>query len=110
MKNTREQLAMEIRRLLGELQTEYLELRRPARPDLAADRLGQASRTALGTRIESLNGLLERMKLADFDECEECGGAIDHKRLLAVPETRLCFRCKMSIEEAWARRGAARAW
>lgn len=41
---------------------------------------------------------LAKMATGSFGICEDCGEEIPHKRLLVVPEARLCANCQ-TIEE-----------
>lgn len=67
-----------------------------------------ATQEALKRRKRGLERLLERLGEDGFDTCEECGEPIGVKRMLAVPETRLCFGCKSLREEVWPMRTTAR--
>jgi DnaK suppressor protein len=58
-------------------------------------------------------GAIERLESGDINECEDCGGPIGVKRLLARPVTTLCIECKEEREreeavEAQVARGAGR--
>ncbi len=42
---------------------------------------------------------LRRLKKGKFGLCQQCGKAIRHKRLEAVPYARLCIKCKEEMEK-----------
>jgi DnaK suppressor protein len=44
--------------------------------------------------IKYLDAALERIKRHTYGRCLSCGALIDRERLLAVPHTQLCIRCK----------------
>jgi len=56
--------------------------------------------------ILAIDDALEKMREGTYGECEECGMRISNVRLHAIPQARLCIRCKRSEEER-ARRPAA---
>jgi DnaK suppressor protein len=49
--------------------------------------------------LGKINGALERLDAGTIDECEDCGEAINYKRLLARPVTTLCIDCKEEQEQ-----------
>ncbi len=42
---------------------------------------------------------LRRFKKGPFGLCEQCGKAVNRKRLEAVPYARLCIKCKEEMEK-----------
>jgi len=48
--------------------------------------------------LAKIESALERLENGTIDECEECGGEIGAKRLLARPVTTLCIECKEERE------------
>jgi len=103
-----EQLARGIRWNLAGIRAQMNALSAPEGAAVVDEALLGATLEALKRRAKGLEGLLERLGEDGFDECEECGEPIGFKRLLAMPETRLCFGCKSLREEAWPMRTAAR--
>jgi DnaK suppressor protein len=43
--------------------------------------------------LEAIEIALRRIAAGNYGYCERCDGAIGRQRLLAVPETNLCFAC-----------------
>lgn len=103
-----EQLARSIRWTLADIRAQMHTLSTPEGAAVVDEALLGATLEALKRRAQGLEGLLDRLGEDDFDACEECGEPIGVKRLLAMPETRLCFGCKSLREEAWPMRTAAR--
>jgi len=58
-------------------------------------RLRDRERKLLGKIKEAM----KRIDNGTFGICEECGGPIEEKRLLARPVTTLCIDCKTAAEE-----------
>jgi RNA polymerase-binding transcription factor DksA len=58
-----------------------------------------------GRRLERLNEALRRLYEApdQFGVCRECGEEITFERLDAVPEARVCVRCKRDEESGVGR-------
>ena len=55
----------------------------------------------LNDELQGIESLLSRIDHEEeFGICEECGEHIPHKRLLAVPEARLCINCQQELEES----------
>lgn len=48
--------------------------------------------------IEQIDLALRKMPLGDYGICEGCGDEISHKRLRAIPWTRLCIDCAREYE------------
>jgi len=44
--------------------------------------------------LTQIDQALERIENGTYGICRVCGKEIDHKRLQAVPTTRICFDCK----------------
>lgn len=49
--------------------------------------------------LSKIREAMKRLDDGSIEECEECGGEIAFKRLLARPVTTLCIDCKESAEE-----------
>lgn len=49
--------------------------------------------------LAKIKEAMKRIEAGTFGICEECGGEIDEKRLLARPVTTLCIDCKTVAEE-----------
>lgn len=55
----------------------------------------------LNIELQGIENLLSRVNHEEeFGVCEACGVHIPHKRLLAVPEARLCINCQQELEES----------
>lgn len=71
--------------------------------DLGTDRFEQALSLALleneSTALREVDLALERMDEGTYGACEDCGNPIGKARLRALPQARLCRRCK-SLEES----------
>jgi CBS domain-containing protein len=61
------------------------------------------------SRLDAIDGALERAKRGRFGICELCQGRIPATRLRAIPETSLCVRCARATADAGERRIEARA-
>lgn len=48
--------------------------------------------------LEKIEEALKKIEEGTFGICEDCGKKIEHKRLLARPETTLCIECKIKQE------------
>jgi len=48
----------------------------------------------LETRLRDVNLALEKIEKGEYGKCEKCGKDIEEARLEAVPEARLCIKCK----------------
>lgn len=70
--------------------------------DVASQEVNQSFKIRLREREEKLlkkiDVALERMKTGDFGICEDCGEAIEIKRLVARPVTTFCIDCKSRQE------------
>ena len=51
-----------------------------------------------GDQIMELREALQRLHRGDYGICEGCGGRIARPRLEALPEARLCIKCKEQEE------------
>jgi DnaK suppressor protein len=71
--------------------------------DVASQEVNQSFKIRLREREEKLlkkiDVALNRMKEGDFGVCEDCGEAIEVKRLMARPVTTFCIDCKSRQEE-----------
>ena len=48
----------------------------------------------LELRLKDVNLALEKVEKGKYGKCEKCGKEIEEKRLEAVPEAKLCMKCK----------------
>jgi DnaK suppressor protein len=55
--------------------------------------------------ISKVNHALEKLEKGGFGICEECGGEISEKRLLARPVATMCIDCKREQEIMERRKG-----
>ena len=71
--------------------------------DVASQEVNQSFKIRIREREEKLlkkiDSALERIKAGDFGACDDCGKAIEVKRLMARPVTTLCITCKNRQEE-----------
>jgi DnaK suppressor protein len=71
--------------------------------DVATQEVNQSFKIRLREREEKLlkkiDSALERIDGGDFGRCDDCGQAIEVKRLMARPVTTLCITCKSRQEE-----------
>lgn len=77
--------------------------RAPARPHRAADDFGRHFGRIAGTKARELGEIIAAMRRLDhgrYGICVHCGGAIDDRRLTALPETRMCEPCTEPAEQA----------
>jgi RNA polymerase-binding transcription factor len=51
-----------------------------------------------GRELRALEQALSRMNDGTYGECEECGDAIDPRRLEVQPSSRWCIRCASKLE------------
>jgi len=49
---------------------------------------------ALELRLADINKALEKIKNGTYGQCENCAGEMDPRRLEAMPEARLCLKCR----------------
>lgn len=49
---------------------------------------------ALETKLKDINLTLEKIKNNHYGKCEKCKQEIEEKLLEALPETKLCLKCK----------------
>lgn len=49
---------------------------------------------SLELKLKDVNSALEKIKNGDYGTCEKCGKEIEEERLKAVPEAKLCMKCK----------------
>jgi DnaK suppressor protein len=67
--------------------------------EIAADEVEEYSRLlplehTLEIRLKNVTSALEKIKKGKYGVCEKCGKNISLKRLQAVPEAKLCLKCK----------------
>lgn len=66
--------------------------------DLATDELSRELDARISMRqhkqIKEIEDALERVKLGEYGECEDCGDPIPEARLKLFPAARLCVRCQ----------------
>jgi RNA polymerase-binding transcription factor DksA len=55
-------------------------------------------RGQLEARLRELNDAQNRLMEGGYGRCVDCGGAIDSRRLRAVPEAALCITCQKYVE------------
>jgi len=48
--------------------------------------------------LREINAALSRLKDGVYGKCVVCGKSIDEKRLLAIPEAKMCIACKAKQE------------
>lgn len=48
----------------------------------------------LELKLKDVDSALEKMKNGNYGICEKCAKEIEEKRLEAVPEAKLCMKCK----------------
>ncbi|MFW6180568.1 MAG: TraR/DksA family transcriptional regulator, partial [Spirochaetota bacterium] len=48
--------------------------------------------------LEDIKDALKRIEEGVYGKCLSCGKSIEEKRLIAIPETKLCIDCKMKQE------------
>jgi len=70
--------------------------------DHTATELEQSMRMRLRNRealfMKKIDDALERIRMGSFGECEDCGEAIEARRLEARPTTTHCVACKEESE------------
>ncbi len=49
---------------------------------------------SLELKLKDVNLALEKIEKGKYGKCEKCGKRIEEKRLEAVPEAKLCMKCK----------------
>jgi DnaK suppressor protein len=54
---------------------------------------------ALERRLDSINDALRSLEKGTYGICERCGNEIDPARLEALPDARLCIKCKTLLEK-----------
>ena len=71
--------------------------------DVASEEVNQSFKIRLREREEKLlkkiDSALGRIDGGDFGRCDDCGQAIEVKRLMARPVTTSCITCKSRQEE-----------
>ena len=70
---------------------------------MASQEVNQAFKIRLREReqklLKKIDSALERVEDGSFGTCDDCGEAIEVKRLMARPVTTLCIECKSRQEE-----------
>lgn len=49
---------------------------------------------ALELKLNATNDALEKIEKGTYGKCDNCGEEIPVKRLEAIPETKICLKCK----------------
>ena len=107
-KNVRQHLESEHKRLTEELvnlqtSASTSDERREGSPfgkreEEATEALELEKRLALENRIRqeisAVEHALEKFEKGTYGKCENCGKAIDPERLEALPQAKLCVKCK----------------
>jgi DnaK suppressor protein len=95
------------RRENGSVPTEELLPQGAEMIDMAQslEQLGRDTTLAEAERREliAIERALAKLKAGDFGACEDCGEDIPPRRLLALPEARLCAHCQTFEERQNAR-------
>jgi DnaK suppressor protein len=73
-------------------------------PDIYEREKNLALLQRLEQKLGSINRALRLQQKGDYGICERCGQQIDPERLVVLPDTTLCLKCKQDIERL-ARRG-----
>lgn len=50
-------------------------------------------------KLQEIDEALKRIEEGIYGKCVVCGKEIDEKRLLALPETKMCITCKSAEEK-----------
>jgi len=66
--------------------------------------VGDAAHAQAAREFEQVLGALRRITLGTYGQCEDCGEAIDERRLRALPATRFCTACQAIHERPALRR------
>jgi RNA polymerase-binding transcription factor DksA len=53
----------------------------------------------LSLRAHDLEQALERIRSGTYGVCASCHGPIHRERLEALPETEVCLKCQLRLEE-----------
>ena len=95
------------------LERKLQELRYLDREEIKVERLGDELDKALAesareVAVERINqqvitlrqveAALDRITQGDYDQCEDCGGEIGEKRLIAIPWAGKCVECQSKGE------------
>jgi len=71
--------------------------------DVASQEVNQSFKIRLREReqklLKKIDDALVRVEKGDFGICDDCGEAIEVKRLMARPVTTLCITCKSRQEQ-----------
>ena len=103
----REQLVDRRDHILHKAQQRHMDSQDPLRGDLVDQSTDLSERELMlemaegdRARLRDIEAALELMDNNTYGVCEECGGPIPVKRLLAWPTARYCVPCKEKIERA----------
>src|SRR5689334_25306130 len=99
-----EQTANALRTRLAELHTHHAKVNRELRKSLPADLEEQATELENQEALEVIDrneiaeigrieGALQRISEGTYGTCVKCGGAIDPRRLRALPIAATCISC-----------------
>ena len=47
--------------------------------------------------LHDIEDALARIQAGDFGRCSQCGGALGHYRMRAIPEARYCLTCSERV-------------
>ena len=65
---------------------------------MQAQAMAKASGQRRDAMLREISAALKRIELGEFGACEECGEAINPKRLQIDPTSRLCITCASAAE------------
>jgi DnaK suppressor protein len=95
----------ESQRILGNAEQEtransarHADLADQAAAEYEGQTLGHKADIARQT-IRRLDDALKRMEQGSFGECAQCGGALEVRRLEAIPWARYCLKCQEAREQ-----------
>ncbi len=108
-------LARALSRRLAQVERDFVDRRRSARPSRVPMRLGDADEEGaealaeelrhLGTEREQVEEALRRIQDGTYGLCARCGEDIAAGRLEAKPEALLCIECAQESE--WREQGSS---
>jgi DnaK suppressor protein len=55
--------------------------------------------TTANEKLKRIGDALDRLNRAEYGICEECGGAINEKRLKVMPFAAFCLQCQEALED-----------
>ena len=65
---------------------------------MRAQAMAQASGQRRDAMLREIAAALKRIEIGEYGTCEECGEAINPKRLQIDPTSRLCITCASAAE------------